>query len=332
MKEFYGHMVCRWLAAEDWDQWEMSPLEAVVEQECRTEEASRQVHDHVFELMLKKIARMEEEAAEYGGGEQDWMVSSFHRILEEARAAEESSREELTPRRHRTLEYRPAAMVYPLRRQGKSPAETAAELGMTEEAVREAERKLIRLFRKQTASAGCHLPASLQDARTRTLLALEKGSYRLFRRETETGIQYRFYCRDRLIGTGSGGSASGGSLVLRQGALIFSSSFGPDITVFPGLSRTLVDADEPVLEAARLAWLEKDRYELRLNWDSEPMTVGVEGLRFYRNDRKIGEILPLEQPQKMDDWEIGFCMEPCEPLSDETALTLMSFPLLRFDL
>lgn len=338
MKEIYGQMLGRWLAVESWDQWEMSPLEAVVWQECKAEEDVRRVHDHIFRLMLKEIARLEGEAAEYGGGEQDWIVSYFHSVLKDARESVRDPEEtSLTPkelaRRNRAAQYKAAAMVYPLRRQGKSPAQTAGALGISEEAVREAEGKLLRLFRKTTAASGCHPPAALREARTRTLVALEQGTYRVFRRKTETGMQYRFYCRDRLVGTGSGGTGAGASLVLRRGALVFySSSFDPDSTVFPGISRTVVDADDPIAEAARLTWREKGRYALRLNWDPEPVTVWIEDDRFFRNDRLIGEILPLQQPEKLGDWEIGFCMKPCEPLSDETALLLMSFPLLRFAL
>lgn len=337
MKELYGQMLGRWLAVESWDQWEMSPLEAVVWQEWKDPEDARRVHDHIFRLLLKEIARLEKEAAEYGGGEQDWRLASFHRVLKDAGEADESGPESLPPkelaRRKRAAVYKKAAMVYPLRKQGMSLARTAGELGISEEDVRNAEGKLLRLFRKTTAASGCRPPAALREARTRTLAALEQGTYRVFHRKTETGIQYRFYCRDRLMGTGSGGTGAGASLVLRRGALVFySSSFDPDSTLFPGISRTVVDADDPITEAARLIWLEPGRYELHLNWDPEPVTVRVEEDRFFCNDRPVAEILSLQEPQKIGEWETGFCMKPCEPLSDETALLLMSFPLLRFAL
>lgn len=336
MKEFYEQTVRRWLGVETWDAWEMSPLETVVWQECRRPEDARRVHDHAFDLMLKEIDRLEAEAGAYGGGEEDWMLASFHRVLQEAGEYEETgdrdlSCEESLKRRHLS-EYRQAAKVYPLRRKGYSPEETAAKLELSEETVSEAERKLLRLFRQKTASSGYHSPASLREDRTRTLLALEKGSYRIFRRKTEKGVQYRFYCRDRLIGIGSAGLGADFPLVLSCGALVFNSSFDPDSTVFPGLSRTIVDADDPAAEAARLTWLEADKYALRLNREPELVTFRVEDHRFFRDDRPMGEILPLGQTQHMGDWELDVCMDFSEPLSDETALMLMSFPLLRFAL
>ena len=344
MKEFYKQMVRRWLSVEKWEDWETSPLETVVWQEGRGAEDARQVHDHIFRLMLKEIARMETEAEEYGGGEQDWMVSSFHRLLKDAREyvwnPDENSVWSLPPeelsRRNRALKYRQAAMVYPLRKQGMSPAQTAAELGISEEAVREAEKKLIRLLRRTDRLMDYHPRFSQMNPRIQTLITLEKGTYRVFRRKTETGVQYRFYCRDRLLGTASAGSGADFPLVLQCGALMFNSSFDPDSTIFPGVSRTVVDADDPTADAARLTWWERDCYELRLNWEPEAVTVWIEcwgeNHRFYRNDRMIGEILPLQQPQHMGEWEISFCMKLCEPLSDETALLLMSFPMLRFGL
>ena len=326
MREFYEQTVRRWLGTESWEDWEMSPLEAVVWQECREAEDARLVHDHVFNLMLKEIGRLEAEARAYGAGEEDWMLSSFHRVLQDAGNCEENCRQ------RRLLEYAEAAKVYPLRRQGYSPEETAAKLELSAEAVREAERKLLRLFRRKTASSGYHVPASLRDDRTRTLLALEKGSYRIFRRKTDSGVQYRFYCRERLLGTGSAGSGADFPLVLSCGALVFNSSFDPDSTVFPGLSRTVVDADDPTVEAARLTWLEADRYAFRLNLEPEAVTVRIENHRFFRDDRPMGEILPLGQTQHMGHWELDFCADLPESLSDEAALLLMSFPLMRFAL
>lgn len=340
MKEFYENMLRRWLSIRDWRDWGMTPLENVVWQECREKGDARRVHDHEIRLLLKEIARLEAEAKKYGEGEQDWMVSSFHHMLENARNLDESDPRTLTPtelsRQRRAMRYKMAAAVYPLRGQGLSLEEIASELGISEEAVLEAERKLIRLFwltmrQPERHSRYFQMPPVIQ-----TMVTLRKSAYRVFRRKTETGVQYRFYCRDRLLGTGSAGPMAEGHLVLWHNALMFTSSFDPGHTIFPGLSRTVVDGDNPVAEAARLTYLEAGRYELRLNWDTGPVTIRIESegetTRFYQDDKLIGEILPLQQPQQMDAWEIDFCMESQEPLPDGTALMLMSFPMLRFAL
>jgi hypothetical protein len=222
-----------------------------------------------------------------------------------------------------------------LRKQGLSVNETAARLKLTEDAVIEAEQQLIRMYeriyrRTEIIRKGC--PAA--DNAALTLLHLMAGHYRAFRRN-DTGVtSYWFYRKDQLLGTASAYAMPDFPVVLRSNGLIFNSTFDPSQTIFPGLTRIIVDADDPSAVAARLTWLETRSHELQMHWTTGTVTVRIRSQGnlhgFYANDRLIAEVLPLPEKQHMGNRELAFCIQTHEALPDETALLLMSFPLLRF--
>jgi len=49
----------------------------------------------------------------------------------------------------------------------------------------------------------------------------------------------------------------------------------------------------------------------------------------YVQGKLIAAIMPLAQVQYMDEWVLSYCLKAEIPLTDETALLLMSFPLLQ---
>lgn len=166
-----------------------------------------------------------------------------------------------------------------------------------------------------------------------TLNTLISGTFRVFRKELTGVTQYRFYHQDRLLGTGSAGIGRGFPLVLRCTGLFLNSSMDPDQTIVPGCSRKIIDADNAAAIVARLTYLKDGLHKLQLNWDDSPMTIQIQTQErthlCYVQGKLIAAIMPLAQVQYMDEWVLSYCLKAEIPLTDETALLLMSFPLLQ---
>lgn len=314
MREFYEDILHRREAGKS-----LSPLDRVVLLEAMTPEDRLQQHKQALRQILEQLDRREAEAREFGSGQPDWAVAALHKALHSG-----------------NLRNKRAAEIYPLLRQGLTTEELAAKLGLTREETLRAENRLMILYRRIVNRSDETQETAPGDPRGQLFLQLMRGKYRVFRRSDTGVVQYRFYHRAQLLGTGSAQVLPDFPIVLRCNGLLFNSSFDPKTTVFPGLSRDITDGDDPSLVAARLTWLTPERQELRLNWTETPLTVRIHSRenahRFYVEDRLIAEILPLPQKQSMFDWELSSCMQVYEDISDETALFLMSFPLLRFAL
>lgn len=333
MKAFYNDILRRREAGST-----LSPLERVVLLEGASGADLQQIHQQELQNVLKQIAQREKEARAYGAGQQDWVLAALNAALADAleygRSMDRAAMNALSPQeislRLRAQKNRPAAEIYPLLRQGLTAPEIAAKLEIPLEAVHRAERRLVRLYRR-IVSRSEETPS--EDPGGEVFHQLMQGPYRIFRRWDTGVVHYRFYHRDRLLGTGSAQVLPDFPLVLRCNGLHFCSSIDPKTTIFPGVYRKITDADDPGLTAARLTWLDSCRHELRLNWDTGPVTIQIHSRedihRFYMEDRLIGEILPLPRKQQMLDWELFSCMRLYEALPDETAVLLMSYPLLR---
>ena len=170
----------------------------------------------------------------------------------------------------------------------------------------------------------------------RTRDALLMGDYWVLRREYTGVTQYRFCHRGQRFGTGAAHIMPGFPTVLHCGGLVLNSKFDPGRTVVPGVSREIVDADNATAVAARLTWLGDSRYELVMNWDMGTVVLEIRSAgdmhEFYRDGKRIATVCELPDPRHLPDWEVNFCMRTWEALSNETAMLLMSFPLLRFTL
>lgn len=344
MNSFYHHIVERLMAAKNLNDVHLSPLEATALHECRCSEDELRLHDHNFRLMLEDIDRRKREAALYGEGEDDWALDAFHLTLahkqETARQTEQQllSEDGLSDRQtiklQRSREIQLASAVYSCRVQGLSTAETAKQLQVTEDEVTNAERQLVRLYSTSTKNGGEQPRISLASPYAQTRMALQSGTYRLFRQDVTGAVKYRFYCADRLLGTGTALVMPDFPVILCCGGLILNSSFDAEQSIVPGVSRTVIDADNATAEVARLTYLGKGLHELQLNWDTGTVTIRIlsqDGKHaFYQDERLIAEIIPLPLPQQMFDWEINYCLRPHEALSDEMGTVLLSFPLLRF--
>ena len=161
-----------------------------------------------------------------------------------------------------------------------------------------------------------------------------QGTFRVLRQDITGAVRYRFYHRDRLIGTAEAMVYPGFPVVLQQGGRILNSSFDPEQTIFPGVSREIVDADNCSEPAAWLTWQGSGEHTLTVNWGAEPQTVRIltkdEEHQFWLEDRQIAVICKLPQRQTISDWELRWCMQIMEEMPDEMAMLLMSFPVLRF--
>ena len=160
------------------------------------------------------------------------------------------------------------------------------------------------------------------------------NGYRLLRRENTGITQYRFYRGERLLGTGSAWITRDFPLVLRCAGLIMNSTFDPDKTIIPGISREIVDADNATAVVARLTYLGISRYELVMNWDTGAVAVQIrsseQGHRFFQGDREIAHMTRMTGLRHGSDWEEIFCLQTETELDDETVMLMMSYPLLRF--
>ena len=344
MKEFYKKIMEQQLAATSWGEFHNynSPLEKLIHDECMSTEDSIRLHDHEFTLLLKDISQRAAEAENFGGT--DWIVSRFQFDLEDAltndpNLTKESLRHSnLSPHELskllRGIKNRESAVIYNLRKQGLSAKDISAQLKISEEEVRKVEHKLLRKYHTLCRQFEGSSSKSDDNLKLETFHALDSGHYRVFQKHVTGSTRYYFYHKDRLLATGLSLVLPNFPFVLQHNALIFNSIFDPMKTIFPGQFRTMIDADNPEAVIAKLTWLDNGRHQLQLNFDNETITFMVhtenKTHRFFKEDQLIAEILPLPIKQQLFDCELDNCMKVHEELSDETALLLMCFPLLRF--
>lgn len=167
-----------------------------------------------------------------------------------------------------------------------------------------------------------------KDKTVLTGARLLAGEYRVFCRSDTGLVQYWFYQKDRSLGTAAAQLLPDFPLVLQSNGLIFNSSFDPAQTIFSGVSRTVVDADNSCDVAARLTWLGKGHHEMQLNWATGTETIQIRSdndlHRFYAEGVLIAEIMPLPEKQSILGWDLSICMKAYREISDMTALLILS--------
>lgn len=308
MKLFCQDIVERYLASDRWPGLKLSALEQVICSECMDPEDADRIRDHNLRLMLEDIDRRKAEAVRYGSGEKDWLLSRFRAGLEAGR--------------HREKE------VYSRLRQGLSSGQIAAELGIPEETVKDAKIRLLRLYRKSHGQNG-----EVSRPGEQTLGMLLEGQYRIFRRAESGRVRYRFYHRDRLLGSADAERDRDFSMVLRCGSGIYNSRLDPEQTLFPGVFRPLVDADDPAAEFARLVFRETGEHELLLSRDTGRRRIRIlsEGNdhSFFAEGRLLARIIAPEIPQSISGWNLMGCMKVYQPVPEDLAVILLSFPIMR---
>ena len=305
MQVFYQEILNKLLCASAWPEPQLTALEIIVYRECCTEEDRRRIRAHRMQLMLRDIDNR-------------------------AAALRLSRRFCCLLRRRPQLE-----AVLTLKQQGLSTEEAAEALHISCQTIINAEEQLLRLYRRTYRTPFMDTaPADIKIPHVQTLNALSGGTFRVFRHEATGVTRYRFYHQDRLLGTGAVTMGRDFPVVLQCNGLLLNSRLNPDQTIVPGCSRTIVDADNATAAVARLTYLKSGQHKLQLNWDTQPMTLQIDSEGdthlCFMNHQLIAKILPLEEVQRMGDWELRYCMKPEGNLSDETAVLLMSFPMLRF--
>ena len=341
MRAFYDEIMKRIDIASEGQTAPLTSLERIIISENMPLTEKLRRSEVYLDRMLRDMAMREAAAARFGDGEKDVFVSVFRddlgpdrKVLEEYKKRALSDEEEYWIKRYERNGW--AADVYKLLRQGTPPEELGAALGISEEEILDAYCCLHNAYENAARRCG-ELPRPNNRQLTPeiwTHYVLLMGHYRVFRQENTGETQYRFYHKGRLMGTGSAYIVPGFPLVLRCGGLILNSKFDPSRTVVPGVSREIVDADNATATVARLTWLGDSRYELTMNWDTgtENLEIQTDGQNhiIYRGGRRIAAIYALTDPQRLLEWEVNYCLSTKEIFTDETALLLMSFPLLRF--
>lgn len=341
MKEFYDEIMKRIDLASEEQTISLTSLDSIIISENMPLPEKLRRFEVDLNRMLRDVAMREVAAARFGDGEKDVFVSVFHnnvgpdrKTLEEYKIRALSYEEEYWVKRQEKNGW--AADVYKLLRRGTPPEELGAALGISEEEILDAYCCLHNAYEDAARRCG-ELPRLNNRQLTPeiwTRYVLLTGHYRVFRQENTGETQYRFYNKERLMGTGSAYIVPGFPVVLRCGGLILNSKFDPSMTLVPGVSREIVDADNATATVARLTWLGDSRYELVMNWDTgtENLEIQTDGQNhiIYREGRRVAAIYALTDPQHLLNWEVSYCLSTKENFSDETALLLMSFPLLRF--
>jgi len=157
----------------------------------------------------------------------------------------------------------------------------------------------------------------------------------VLRRSLTGQIQYRYYDQNhRMLGNAATQILPDFPTLLQCNEMIFSSSFDIQTTIFPGVFRNIVDADDPTILAARIIWLGTGLYELEIFWDDQPLLIQIRSSenthRFFSKDKLIAEIDVLPPTQQPENWALTIRMNCHVMLSDETRVLLMSFPMLQF--
>ena len=152
--------------------------------------------------------------------------------------------------------------------------------------------------------------------------------------------EYRIYCRDRLLGTAGCQGGRDFSVVIHCNGNTFYSSF--DKTIAYGVTRDVIDADAPCETVAQLRWWEageEQKLDIYSAQDPQSFRVWRHPARYSSwnvydfRDFSLkcrGEMLPLPQRQFLGEWELIYCAKLVEGFSDQTALLMMCYPLLRF--
>ena len=231
MKEFYHSVVETILRIDNWREWDewwivkRTDMERLALMECREAEDDARIHSHMMHLMRQDLAQRERAAAKFGDGEQDTLLEFFFAFLQEEQENEWVN------------------AVFPLMRQGISTGEIAEQLQISEETATEAETALCQLYRKASRRMGEHIERKRGEegckaaVKRMRFLGLCANAFRVFRKADDNGAQYRFYYRDRLLGSASGGTGPDRMLVIRCEGLMLNSSFDPNVPVVPGCSR-----------------------------------------------------------------------------------------------
>jgi len=251
--------------------------------------------------MLWDIESREKAAEKWGDGQKDIVVSLFRHRLDKTSL-------------HRC---RVAPEVYRLRQARLSSAETAAVLDLSEENVREIERYLLTLYGWACLRAGRRRPRF-------------EGEYLLFRRDVTGAVDYLLLSRDGLIGRAHCPVIPGFPIILQRKALVLNSTFSPEQTI----SRIISDADSGT-EFARLTYLESDVHMLRLNWDTDKRMFLIHKnrsgtYRVTQNDELYAHLFQSKTAPCLHEWSQRYSMHAYQPISEDLAFLLLSFPLLRF--
>ena len=316
MREFYEDILNRNPARP-------TPLEKIVRWECALCEDLTELHEKRMEQILEDIQRRKAD------GEPDWVVTIFEGLMARAlRYGDPCTPEELeacsTEERHLrqiAQENRPAAQAYELRKQG-IPCEDKA-----------AERVMIRRYESLVGRMDGEVSAEGDHVRTMKALT---GSAWMFHRDVTGMVQYRFYEQGRQLGSATNLILPDFPEIIQCNGLIFNSSFDPNTTMVPGMSRDIIDADDLALVAGRLTWEERGCHKLELFWEEAPLTIQIrkeqEGTKFYMQDRCVAETISLAEVQKMGEWDVATVVKFYEELSETTRVMLMSVPSMLIGL
>ena len=320
----------------------LTPLEKVVLWECAEQSDLQQLHEREVRQLLEDIDRRKAAAQ----GKEDLVTAAFHVRLERARKyqpMEKEAMQALSPRQIRQQleaeKYASGARIYDLRRRGLTLAEITEELQLEPAEVRKTERQLLRLYKRICQDAKGATQGKPDPDRIQLVNTLLQGSYRIFRRDVTGMTEYRFYCKDRLLGTARCQVGRDFPVVIFRDGLVFNSCF--DKTIVPGVTRDVIDADAPDEVVAQLRWLgqgqeqilhlhnRKDLLDVRIdtsgNSDSSRNVYTM-----YALGGRCAQLLPLPEKQFMRDWELIYCAKLKEGISDGSALLLLCYPLLRF--
>ena len=262
-------------------------------------------HDYDVRLMLWDIETREKTAEKWGDGQKDIIVSLFrHRLGKTC-----------------LQRYRSAPEVYRSRQARLSSAETAAALGISEAEVRRAERYLLTLYGGACLQAGRRRPRF-------------EGAYLLFRRDVTGAVDHQMFSQKGLIGRAHCSVIPGFPIILQRNALVLNSAFQLEETIIRGVSRIISDADNG-REFARLTYLGSDAHMLRLNWDTGKQIFHIHksstGTYLVTQDGELyANLFPSKTSSYLHEWNQRYSMHVYQPVSEDLAFLLLSFPLLRF--
>ena len=316
MREFYEDILKR-------NPTRPTPLEKMIRWECALHEDLTELHEKRMEQILKDIQRRKT------GSEPDWVVTIFEGLMNRAlHYGDPCTPEELEAcspgeRHMRQIARlnRPAAQAYELRKQG-SPCEDKA-----------AERTMIRRYESLVGRMDGEVSA--EGDHVRTMKALMDSVW-TFRRDVTGMVQYRFYEQGRQLGSATTLILPDFPEMIQFNGLIFNSNFDPNTTIVPGISRDIIDADDPSLVAGRLTWEERGCHKLELFWYDAPLTILIrkeqDATKFYMQDRCVAETIALPEVQKMGEWEVATVVKFHEELPLATRVMLMSVPTLSIGL
>ena len=164
----------------------------------------------------------------------------------------------------------------------------------------------------------------------------QREDYCVLRSDVTGAGNYRFLQNHRQLATGKAPVLPDWPLVLNFGAMVLNSSFDRGRTIFPGCSRDVIDADNAADPLAKLIYRDTGHFELQVNLAAGQVCLQILSQErshlFLRDGNPIARIAPPAEAHCREGWEMHYCMESREVLSDELALMMLSYPLLRFAL